>query len=72
MLFQKMRTKFDINYENLSKSAIEASKTPLNQTVTPTVRKTAPKIGWETSKKIDKITKLPKFDALENETCYGP
>ena len=57
MLYQKIRTKFDINYESQSKMMIEGSKTPQNEKARPTVHKIAPKIGWETS---NKIKKLPK------------
>ena len=68
MLYQKIRTKFDINYENLSKTTIEGSKTPQNEKARPTVHKTALKIGWETSTKFKNLPKLSKFDALSDET----
>ena len=49
MLFQKNRTNFDIINEHLSKSTIEESKTPQNENIAPTVRKTAHETYSETS-----------------------
>ena len=68
MLYQKIRTKFNINYENLLKITIEGSKTPQNEKTRPMVHTIAPKIGWETSKKIKQLLNLPKLDALSDET----
>ena len=44
MLYHKIRTKLDVNYEDLSKSTIEGSKTPQNEKVCPMVHTTAPEI----------------------------
>ena len=68
MLYQKMRPKLNINYENLSKITIEGSKTPQNEKARPTVHETAPKIGWEASNKINNLPKWANFDALSDET----
>ena len=68
MLYQKIRTKFYINCENLSNITIEGSKTPQNEKARPTVHKTAPKIGLPMSKRIENASRAPTFRALSDET----
>ena len=69
MLFPKIRTKFDINFENVWKTTIQWSTTYQNEKTTAMVRKIAPNICWEISNnKNETVPVSPEFDFLSDET----